>query len=161
VVDCDTVVFCIGDRVDSSFGLSLDEWKDFAKHPKPHYPIDDISYEAYNPEKADSAEGIFLAGWAREASSGLVGAARKDGERGAKALLQHLENVSPEKSLKSILKDLEEKLNKLDKPIVTKADWEKLTEVELKIAEEQGLESFKFSTNEEMLESMGLAVGNR
>ena len=160
VIDCDTVVFCIGDRVDSSFGLSLDEWKDFAKHPNPRYPIDDISYEAYNPEKADSVEDIFLAGWAREASSGLVGTAKKDGERGAKAMLQYLESVSPENSPKSVLNTLEEKLNKLNKPIVTKPDWEKLTEVELKIAEEQGLESFKFSTNEEMLENMGLAVGS-
>jgi len=158
VIDCDTVVFCIGDRVDPSFGLPLDEWKDFAKHPNPRYPIDDVSYEAYNPEKADSVEDVCLAGWAREASSGLVGAARKDGERGAKAMLHYLESVSPTESPISVLEALEEKLDKLDKPTVSKADSEKLTEVELNIAEEDDLESYKFSSNEEMLESMGLII---
>lgn len=161
LIDCDSVVFCIGDRVDPSFGIPLDKWQEYAKHPEPRSPIGGNSHEAYNPETGEAVEGVFLAGWAREASSGLVGAARKDGECGARAVFQYLETLPPSESPEKVLKALDKKLGKLDKPIVTQGDLQKLTAVELLKAEEQGLETFKFSTNEEMLNVMGVAVGSR
>jgi len=81
VLDVDTVIFCIGDRVDDSLGLPV-EWNAFVKNPEPRFPVDGISYEAYDPEKKAPIEGVFVAGWSREASNGLVGVARKDGEHG-------------------------------------------------------------------------------
>jgi ferredoxin--NADP+ reductase len=156
VIPCDTVIFCIGDQVDPGFGLPLDKWKNYAVNPQPNYPVDSTSFEAYDPETGESIDGIFLAGWAREASLGLVGKARRDGEYGAKALLQYLEKTSSVDSPMSAIEALESKLNRLDKPIVSKSDWRKLVEVEQRIAEEQGLEEFKYGSNAEMLEVMGL-----
>lgn len=156
VIEADTVVFCIGDRVDGDFGLPLDKWQDFAKHPNPQFSEDGISFEAYDPEKDAAVEGVFLAGWAREASSGLVGAARKDGELGAKAMLSYLETLSRSANdAVQAIGILEEKLAERDEPVITKADWKKLEEFELNKAEEEGLELFKFSSNEEMLEVIG------
>ena len=104
ILDVDTVVFCIGDRVDDRFGLPV-QWNEFVKNPSPNFPIDGISYEAYDQETGKPLEGVFMAGWSREASSGLVGVARKDGENGAKALLQYLQTlphrVNPRRLLKA------------------------------------------------------------
>jgi ferredoxin--NADP+ reductase len=158
VIPCDSVVFCIGDRIDTSFGLPLDKWNDFAKHPNPEYPIREISHEAYNPETKKAVEGIFLAGWAREASVGLVGTAKKDGENSSIAIFQYLENIQPTDTPENVHKALESKLGKLTKMVVTKQDWKKLVAVEQQIADEQGLETFAFSSNDEMLEAMGLSV---
>ena len=54
---------------------------------------------------------------------------------------------------------LEAKLESLDKPMVSKADYERLVEAERAEMETRGLEGFKFQTNEEMLAAMGLGVG--
>jgi ferredoxin--NADP+ reductase len=156
VIPCDTVIFCIGDRVDEGFGLPLNQWKEFAKHPKPKHPINETSFEAYNPETKKEVEGVFLAGWAREASSGLVGMAKKDGECGAKALFEYLEGIKATEIPEKAIEALESKLNKLPKAVVHKNDLLKLVAAEKRIADEQGLEAFKFSSNEEMLKEMGL-----
>ena len=89
-LDVDTVVFAIGDRVDEAFGLPLQSGA-FAKNPNPRYPVEGISYEAFDPEQGDAIPDVFLAGWARLASTGLVGVARKDGEQGTRAVLQFLQ----------------------------------------------------------------------
>ncbi len=156
LIPCDTIIFCIGDRVDEDFGLPLNEWKEYAKHPKPIHPIDGISYEAYDPETGKGVEGIFLAGWAREASSGLVGTAKKDGESGAKALFEYLEDIKSTKDPQKVIEALKSKLEKLPKAVVHKDDLLKLVAAEEQIAEEKGLEIFKFSSNQEMLKEMGL-----
>ena len=90
VIDVDTVVFAIGDKVDNDFGLPV-EWNEYVKSKAPQFPIDDMSYEAFDPVTGQTIDGVFVAGWARSASDGLVGAARKDGENRAKALLAYLE----------------------------------------------------------------------
>lgn len=154
VMDVDTVIFAIGDRVDENFGLPV-QWNAFVKNPNPSYPVDGISYEAFDPETNKPIEGIFVAGWSREASSGLVGVARKDGERGARAVLQYLETVSIPEDAASLL---EARLRQLGKPVVTKDDIARLEAAEHAEAERQGLEEFKFAKNEEMLEAMGLSV---
>jgi ferredoxin--NADP+ reductase len=156
VLDCETVVFCIGDRVDQDFGLPLDKWKEFAKNPKPRFPENGLSYEAYDPEKDKAVEDTFLAGWAREASSGLVGVARKDGESGARALLNYLGTLPPAEAPEKALKALEEHFKASGRPVIYKKDWHKLDQIELKKAEELGQPYFKFSANDEMLKVIGL-----
>jgi len=42
-------------------------------------------------------------------------------------------------------------LSQLEKPVVSKKDWQRLEEVEQAEAEKRELEAFKFGTNEEML----------
>jgi ferredoxin--NADP+ reductase len=154
-LEADTVVFCIGDRVDESLGLPLDKWGDFAKNPTPHFGVDGISYEAYNPELQQPVEGVFLAGWAREASSGLVGAARKDGTNAAKAVLSYLDAAQPKNA--NAVTALNSRIAMSDKPVVRAADLKKLEAVEVAHAAELNVPEFKYASNDEMLAAMGLA----
>jgi len=153
VLDVDTVVFCIGDKVDENFGLPI-EWNEFVKSPRPHYPINDISYEVYDPESAHTIEGVFVAGWSREASSGLVGLARRDGENGARAVWQYLLEKAPRNDWQSSLDAVAERLSLLTHRVVLKDDIDCLNEAEILEAEKRGLEDFKYETNEAMLAEM-------
>lgn len=155
-IECDTVVFCIGDRVDESLGLPLDKWGDFAKAPQPRFPIDELSYEAYNPQNNELLDGIFLAGWAREASSGLVGSARKDGTNGAKAVQAYLE--SKPASGADALSQLADRVAALGKPVVHKVHIRTLEAAEAARAQELDLHEFKYLSNEDMLAAMGLVA---
>lgn len=157
VLDVDTVIFCIGDRVDDTLGLPV-QWNEFVKSTSPGFPIDDISYEVYDPESQTELDGVFVAGWSREASSGLVGIARKDGERGAKAAFQYLQTLPPVANEADVLEKLNELLQNIGKPIITKDDIRRLEDAERAEAESLNLEEFKFGTNEEMLAAMGLAL---
>ena len=142
--------------MDEHFGLPLNARKEFAKNPQPRFPQNDTSYEAYDPESGRAIEDVFLVGWARQASTGLVGAARKDGESGAKAVLEYLATTSGRGDANETIGALEAKLKTLDKPVIRKQQWQKLDEIEQQIAKEKQLEYFKFSTNEEMLGAIGL-----
>jgi ferredoxin--NADP+ reductase len=146
-LDVETVVFAIGDKVDDSFGLPI-EWNEFVKNPNPKFPIDGISYES-------PVEDVFVGGWSRQASTGLVGYARKDGTNASKAVWAYLQTKQP---TEPNLKALAEKFKNLNKPIVTKEDIRKLEAVELAEAQKRGVEEFKFDANEEMLQAMGLTV---
>lgn len=156
VLDVDTVVFCIGDRVDGQFGLPL-TWNEFAKNPAPRFPQDGLSYEAHDPEGVLDLSHVFLAGWAREASSGLVGAARKDGTMGAKAVLEYLETLPV--TTNGHFTDLNARLAELDHPVITTELWAELDRIEAEIAAEKGLSSFKFRANVEMFKALGLGEG--
>lgn len=158
VIEADTVIFCIGDRVSSAFGLPLDRWQEYAKNPTPQYPMNDLSYEAYDESTGKPVEGVFLAGWAREASSGLVGTARRDGETGAKAMLEYLDTLPDEGHPQSPIEALESYLTGVTGPVVRKADYLRLAEMETKQAEALGVEMYKYPTNEAMFAAMGLAV---
>jgi len=154
LLDVETVIFAIGDKVDESFGLPV-EWNEFVKCDEPAYPVEGISYECYDAEAGKPIEGVFVGGWARKASDGLVGYARKDGINAAKAVRGYLQTVQADDSA---LGSVTEKIKRLQKPVVTKADIQRLEAVEAQEAEKRGLEEFKFSTNEEMLRAMGLTV---
>jgi ferredoxin--NADP+ reductase len=156
VLDVDTVVFCIGDRVDERFGLPV-RWNAFVKNPEPRFPVEGHSYEAYDPDNNRSIDRVFVAGWSREASSGLVGVARKDGESGAQAVLHYLETQPPLLHPGEVLQELRQHLLRLRKPVVTKENLVVLDTAERAQAAELGLESFKFGTNAEMLHVMGLS----
>ena len=92
LLDVDTVIFAIGDKVDESFGLPVDS-SEFVKHPIPRYPFEGRSYEAFDPATAEPIPDVFMGGWSRNASSGLVGLARKDGINAAKVVLQYLDTL--------------------------------------------------------------------
>jgi ferredoxin--NADP+ reductase len=156
ILDVDTVIFCIGDKVDESFGLPVRK-NAFVKHPNPLYPMDGLSYEAFDPDLNHPIDRVFVAGWSREASSGLVGVARKDGENGARAILDFLQSAPRLVDLNRTLDEFAAKLNKLNKPIINKPDLKKLNEAETAEAAKLGLPEFKFATNEEMLVAMGLS----
>lgn len=145
LLDVDTVIFAIGDKVDESFGLPA-KWNEFIKNENPKFPIDNISYET-------NIEGVFVGGWSRKASEGLVGYARKDGTHAAKSVLAYLAT----KESGSLTVDVvNEKLKSLNKPIIMKEDIKRLEAIEAEEAKKRGLEEFKFTRNDEMLKTMGL-----
>lgn len=153
-IEVDSVVFAIGDRVDTDFGLPVSS-SEFAKNPAPRFPVDDISYEAYDPDADAIIPDVFVAGWSRQASTGLVGYARKDGVNGAKAVMQYLKTLQPITPDESALAA---RLKAIGKPVVNLSDIRKLAEIEDQIARQRGLETFKFGSNEEMLEKI-MSIG--
>ena len=144
-LDVETVVFAIGDKVDASFGLPV-EWNEFVKNQTPRFPIDGISYES-------TFEDVFVGGWSRQASSGLVGYARKDGTNASKAVWQYLHTKQP---IEPNTEAVAARVKSLSKPVVMKEDIKKLEAIETSEAQRRGLEVFKFDNNDEMLQAMGL-----
>ena len=144
-LDVETIIFAIGDKVDESFGLPV-EWNEFVKKEDPKFPIDDTSFET-------TFEDVFVGGWSRKASSGLVGYARKDGTNAAKAVMQFLqqEKQPTEFNSDAVL----EKMSSFGKPIVMKDDIKKLEAAENAEAQKRNLEAFKYDVNDEMLQAMG------
>lgn len=154
LIAADAVIFAIGDRVDENFGLPT-QGAEFAKNPQPRFPVDGFSYEAFDPQSGAALADTFVAGWSRQASTGLVGYARKDGTNGAKAVLQYLAGL-PAATLNA--EKLEALLRATGKTIISRGDLRKLLEIENAESQRRGVEFFKFSSNEQMLEKI-MSVG--
>ncbi|NJN79325.1 MAG: FAD-dependent oxidoreductase [Anaerolineales bacterium] len=120
LLDVETVIFAIGDKVDESFGLPA-KWNEFVKNEQPKFPISDISYES-------TIDGVFVGGWSRKASEGLVGLARKDGTQAAKAVLAYLNTM--EAGNKLTPDNVKTKMENLNKHVVTKEDIKRLEAIE-------------------------------
>ncbi len=153
VLDVEAVIFCIGDRVDERFGLPVHR-AEFVKNPTPLFPVDQISYEAYDPQAGAPIEGIFVAGWSREASSGLVGVARKDGENGAQAVQGYLKTLTPLQEPNVVIEQLHTRLKNLGGRVIVKDDIWILEAIEKMEAQRRGLDFYKMKTNEEMLAAL-------
>ena len=150
----DTVIFAIGDQVDGRVGLPVLKGE-FAKNPEPRFPVDGTSYEAYQPEANIPIQDVFLAGWARKPSTGLVGVARKDGTSAARAVLQYLETLSP--ASYSPAKRVFSKISGNGKAVINKVDLRNLDALERERARDLRVETFKFGSNREMLEALEAA----
>ena len=148
IVPVDTVVFSIGSRVDSGFGLPVAHGN-FITTSNPRFPVDGISYEVYNEDLCSACEDVFVSGWARVAGEGVVGLARKDAERGARALSQYLDMFKLKSHIE--MNRFIQRLTVINKPIVTIEGLQKLWAAEEKIAADNGLPEFKFDTQDEML----------
>ena len=152
ILEVETVIFAIGDNVDESFGLPVVS-NEFVKNPSPRFPMDGHSYEAFDTHSGTPIKDVFVGGWARKASDGLVGVARKDGINAAKAVWQYLESLpitTPN------LAAITARMKNLGKPVVTYEEVKKLEAAEAAEAQKQGLVEFKFSSNEDMLQAIGL-----
>jgi ferredoxin--NADP+ reductase len=88
-IDVDTLIFAIGDQHDP--GLGLPYAGGYVTNSDPADPV--AKYQVYDPAATRVCTGDFVVGWARKPSDGLVGIARHDGEVGAAAVLQFLENA--------------------------------------------------------------------
>lgn len=152
ILPADTVVFSIGSRVDAGFGLPVAHGN-FITTSNPRFPVDGISYEVYNEDLCSTCDDVFVSGWARVAGEGVVGLARKDAERGARALLKYLDTIEPKAN--NDLSDILGTLSAIDKPIININGLQKLWAAEEKIAAEKGLPEFKFDTQEEMIRVIG------
>ena len=109
-------------------------------------------FECFDPQKNELLPGVYVVGWARRASDGLVGIARHDGEVGAEKVLHYLESVPdrPAVSPQAIQRRLEAKGVK----VVTKEDIALLGKVEEREAQKRGLVAFKFSDDQSMLNAI-------
>jgi ferredoxin/flavodoxin---NADP+ reductase len=154
IIPADTVIFAVGDTVDSNFCIPVYSGA-YVTAKEPRFPVDGISFEAFNPDTNQPIERVFLAGWARQASTGLVGYARKDSEMAASAVLQYLQSQPPLKDLKNVLEKFERRLVETQERLVTQNLLEKLEEAEKAEAIRRGVEDFKFATNDEMFTAMG------
>ncbi|HEX7621105.1 MAG TPA: FAD-dependent oxidoreductase [Anaerolineales bacterium] len=153
-IDADTVIFAIGDTVDRDFCVPI--YNDaYVTVKEPRFPVDNLSYEAFNPDTNRPIERVFLAGWARQASTGLVGYARKDGENAAEVVLSFLQTQSPIRNLDTVVEKFKLRMEETHQQLVDKAHLEKLEEVEKAEAQKLTVEEFKFSTNDEMFTAMG------
>ena len=153
-IAADTIIFAIGDVVDNSMGIPVQNGE-FAKAPAPRFPVEGISYEAFDPQTGQIIQDLFLAGWARRPSTGLVGVARKDATNAAQAVLQYLQTVSP--SDQPVCEQVRESLARLSHPVVDKAALKRLEGIEQERARELGLYAFKYNSNQLMLEALGLS----
>jgi ferredoxin--NADP+ reductase len=154
-IEVDTVIFAIGDKVDAGLGLPVGGIE-FVKNLAPRFPQDGLSFESFDPQKNAPVADVFVAGWARQASYGLVGVARRDGTQGAKALLAYLQTLPGPKdptgeSVRRGLEDLSARHT-----LVTRAELDRLDVIERKRAQALGKPEFKFDTNEKMLRILGL-----
>ena len=151
-LEADTVMFSIGNRVDGKFGLPVKNYS-YCKNPNPRFPIKDTSYEICT-ETGEPIEKAFVVGWARKASVGLVGLARKDSVQGARAVLQYLDTLPAFTT--TTLQDIDRCISQIEKPIVRKDDLSKLIQIENEKAQELGVEEYKYKSNQEMLKAIGL-----
>jgi len=153
-LDFDTLIFAIGDLADPTLGLPYSR-NSYVTHSDMAEP-DRAAYEVFDPASGKVLDGVFVVGWARKASEGLVGKARFDAEHGVEHVLQYLERAEKKSSLSAgdILRELRGK----GIEAVAKEDVIRLIQVEAQQAEALGLPEFKYSTNEEMLRAIEAKV---
>jgi ferredoxin--NADP+ reductase len=153
-IEVDCVIYAIGDQVDASLGLPFSRGVFVTNPGKVVADPNPAAYQPYDPEAAKVLEGIYVAGWSRNASVGLVGVAKQDAERGMKVVNEYLnakEGFTPgemESKIEAILDILE----KRDVAFVTKEDVEILESVEHEEARNKKTWDFKFITDDQMLQ---------
>ncbi len=153
-IEADTVIFAIGDSVDKDFCLPVYN-NGYVTVSEPRFPIDGVSYEAFDPDSGKPLEKVFLAGWARQASTGLVGIARKDGENAAQAILQFLQAQPAMRDVENVFEKFAQRLEETHVHVISKNRLARLEEAERAESQKRGGEAFKFSTNEDMFTAMG------
>ncbi len=153
-IPLDCVIYAIGDQVDGSLGLPyargafVTNPAELSGDPNPAH------YQPYDPASKQVLEGIYVIGWSRNASVGLVGVAKQDAERGMKVINAYLtsqEGFEPEvieRKIEAVLDKLEE--NKVS--YVTKDDVALLEAGEKQEAKKRNTWEHKYATDEEMLE---------
>jgi ferredoxin/flavodoxin---NADP+ reductase len=93
---CDSVVFAVGDRVDDTVGLPYKNGVFLTNPTSTGNEPDDALFQAYDEASGKVLDGVFLTGWARKASEGLVGVAKRDGEWCAEVVTRYLAERSPQ-----------------------------------------------------------------
>ncbi len=86
----DSVVFAVGDRVDETVGLPYKNGVYVTNPNKTGNDPDDALFQAYDEKSGKVIDGLFLTGWARKASEGLVGIAKRDGDWCAEVIGRYL-----------------------------------------------------------------------
>ncbi len=150
---CDSVVFAVGDRVDEKVGLPYKEGNFITNPHRTQNDPDDSLFQAYDEAAGAVLPGIFLCGWARKASEGLVGVAKRDGEWCGEVVTRYLATRTspPSEDAAQMLRRLETLLRSRQPDLVRADDLVVLSEMEKQEGQRRDIEEFKFPTNEEML----------
>jgi ferredoxin/flavodoxin---NADP+ reductase len=149
---CDAVIFAVGDKVDETVGLPYKGGVFVTNPNKTGNDPDDALFQAYDEGSGKIVEGVFLAGWARKASEGLVGVAKRDGDWCAEVVLRYLQNKPAGKPAKAVLEKLHTLLKeRKSRPVGVKG----LRALEIAEKSHKGptdcIGEFKHVTNQEML----------
>ncbi len=100
---CDAVVFAVGDKVDETVGLPYKNGMFVTNPNKTGNDPDDALFQAYDESIGKVMDGVFLAGWARKASEGLVGVAKRDGDWCAEVVERYLATKHGGGDIKTVL----------------------------------------------------------
>jgi ferredoxin--NADP+ reductase len=152
---CDAVVFAVGDKVDETVGLPYKSGMFITNPNKTGNDPDDALFQAYDETTGRIIDGVFLAGWARKASEGLVGIAKRDGDWCAEIVSRYISTITPgsRSDVKVILDKLAAILTaRKSHPV----DLEGLRILEAREkshrAEIECIGEFKYTNNREMLD---------
>jgi ferredoxin--NADP+ reductase len=115
-------------------------------------------YEVFDPETGKLWEGVYVVGWARNASEGLVGIARHDGEVGAGHVIDYLSGKEAPPS--ATVSEIADFLKRNQIRFVPKSDLPYLYTAEDNEMKARGLSWFKFSDDDEMLSVIEKAKAN-
>jgi ferredoxin--NADP+ reductase len=151
---CDSVIFAVGDRVDETLGLPFKNGSFLTNPNRTQNDPDDSLFQAYDDQTGEILDGVFLAGWARKASEGLVGVAKRDGDWCSEVLDRYLAARPPLEAaaIEETLRQLKRLIEKRQPDAVHKEDLRLLIEMEEEEGKRKGiLEGFKFPTNQQML----------
>ena len=151
---CDSVVFAVGDKVDETVGLPYKSGLFITNPNKTGNDPDDALFQAYDETAGMVIDGVFLAGWARKASEGLVGIAKRDGDWCADVVTKYLSMKTPDthSDVKVVLGKLASILAAHKSHPVDLAGLRILDSNEKSHWGEDCIGEFKFTNNKEMLE---------
>src|SRR6266478_2085251 len=152
VIPCDTVVFAVGDRVDEHAGLPYRDGLYLT------VPGDDPAgaYEVLDETAGKARAGVYVVGWARKASDGVVGRARLDAETGIRHVVAFLAE-RPKRPLADAERAVEALRRALDARGTAVVDYpavQRLEAAERARAAADKVEEFKFSSDREMLDQV-------
>ena len=152
VIPCDTVVFAVGDRVDEHAGLPYRDGLYLT------VPGDDPAgaYEVLDETAGKARAGVYVVGWARKASDGVVGRARLDAETGIRHVAAFLAG-RPRRSLADAERAVAALRRVLDGRGTAVVDYpavQRLEAAERARAAADKVEEFKFSSDREMLDQV-------
>jgi ferredoxin--NADP+ reductase len=149
---CDSVVFAVGDKVDETVGLPYKNGIFMTNPNKTGNDPDDALFQAYDESTGQVMEGVFLAGWARKASEGLVGVAKRDGDWCAEVVERYLATKKASGHVKVVLDNLHSLLRKRQSHPVDVNGLRALEVAERSFAQKDDcIGEFKFSANQDML----------
>jgi ferredoxin--NADP+ reductase len=153
-IDVDSVIYAIGDQVDASLGLPFSRGAFVTNQEKLSGDPNPAAYQPYDPEIKKALDGIFVAGWSRNASVGLVGVAKQDAERGMKVVNEYLKTKPGLSSgeMEAKIEGLIDTFKKKGASVVTKEDIELLEGAEQEEARARKTWDFKYTSDDKMLE---------
>ncbi|MBC7475061.1 MAG: FAD-dependent oxidoreductase [Candidatus Sericytochromatia bacterium] len=156
IINLTNVVFAIGDTVDGNLGLTVNKWGEFTKNETPYNNDPNANlYELFDTDNNTVMKGMFVIGWSRKASDGLVGIAKKDGETGTKYVLSYLDTLTvAEKTADQRIESLKNLFKERNLTVVSKEDITLLEDVESQEAKKRALEFYKFNHNDDMLQAI-------